>query len=676
MSRLLPALALLLTASLLLPGRAIAKTIPSEYVRSAAVYLWGGAALDSNLTRLAKFDLLVLGSETQVYNRSFFADIRRINPDIIILAYVPTVSWNDAYWTDPLHQAMYPNIRPDWWLRDARGNQKSVWPNTRALNLNTGWVDYLASHVQNDLLPTGYWDGIFYDEVQDSISWTGDTDVNRDGVADTPLEADTLWAQHYKRLFETTRRLIGPDVIMITNGSSNPTFAPYVNGRMFETFPSSHNTLKEWQNMARQYLALEKTVGQDPGIFFINANTDNTDGKGTQDDYRSVRFGLTTTLLGNGYFGYDAGSSNHAVVWEYDEYDAYLGAPKSGPVSTHNPQPAVLEPGVWQRDFTNGKVIVNATESAQTVSLGGDFEKLHGLQDPDINDGSIISRATVGPKDGLLLLRPLEQINDTTFLNGAFARVFSPEGTQKRTGFFAYESAHRGGTQVVRFDTDGDGQRETVVANERHVFIYETDGSLHATFAPYGEHYDKGINIAVGDIENDGSVEIVTGTENGGGPHVRVFNKDGVLINPGFFAYAKNFRGGVNVAIGDLNGDHIKEIIAGAGFGGGPHVRVFKKDGTLINPGFFAYDKGFRGGVNVAVADVDDDGIDDIVTGPGFGGAPLARVYDRDGKRKSEFYVFDKSQRRGLQVVASDVDGDGVAEVLGLTTDVFTLSAL
>jgi hypothetical protein len=101
---------------------------------------------------------------------------------------------------------------------------------------------------------------------------------------------------------------------------------------------------------------------------------------------------------------------------------------------------------------------------------------------------------------------------------------------------------------------------------------------------------------------------------------------------------------------------------------------VYNKDGKLINPGFFAYDPSFRGGVNVSVADTNGDNIDEIITGPGFGGEPLARIYDKDGKLKNEFYVFDKKERNGLEVVANDVDGDGRAEVLGLTTNVFTLS--
>ncbi|MFA6495484.1 MAG: hypothetical protein WCV50_00005, partial [Patescibacteria group bacterium] len=64
-------------------------------------------------------------------------------------------------------------------------------------------------------------------------------------------------------------------------------------------------------------------------------------------------------------------------------------------------------------------------------------------------------------------------------------------------------------------------------------------------------------------------------------------------------AYAESFRGGVNVAAGDVNGDGTDEIIAGAGYTGGPHVRIFGESGNLLSQ-FFAYAESFRGGVNVA----------------------------------------------------------------------------
>ena len=675
MPRVLPHLVLLLALVLSsVPLGVRAHTDEHEYVRTASIYLEGGPVLDAHTQELSKFDLVVVPIEVQVWNKSFFKTIRALNPDIIILPYIATVSWNDAYWVDELHEAMYEDIKSSWWLKDEDGDQVSVWPNTRALNLNTPWVPYLASHVKNVVLASGYWDGVYYDEVQDSISWVGSVDVDRNGRADTASQADALWAENYEELFRTTRELIGNDYIVMTNGSSNPDFFPYVNGRMFETFPSSHNTLAEWKNMVGEYQEVENGVDYAP-VNMINVNTDNTGGVGSQDDYRAVRFGLATTLLGDGYFSYDEGTNNHATLWSYDEFDAYLGAPKSNLQNVYNPQQASIDQGVWLREFEEGQVIVNATTSTQTIRLDGEFEKLHGTQDPGVNNGRIVSEVTIAPQDGLILLRPVEEIINAAYVNGAFARVYDQSGLTKRTGFFAYDSSVRGGLQVVRFDTDDDGALETVAADDTFVTIYDDDGSLHAQFAPYTVSYNRGINISVGDIENDGSVEIVTGTENGGGPHVRVFNQDGVLINPGFFAYADSFRGGVNVAIGDLNGDNIKEIITGAGYNGGPHVRVFKKDGTLINPGFFAYDEAFRGGVHVAVGDVDGDRIDDIVTGPGLGGSPLARVYDRDGNLKSEFYVFDSTDRDGLEVVAADIDGDGLAEIIGLTADVFTLSA-
>src|SRR5262245_3542465 len=57
---------------------------------------------------------------------------------------------------------------------------------------------------------------------------------------------------------------------------------------------------------------------------------------------------------------------------------------------------------------------------------------------------------------------------------------------------------------------------------------------------------------------------VVTGAGAGGGPHVRKF--DGPSGTPGlsFYAFAPAFTGGVRVAVGDVNGDGIPDIIASA----------------------------------------------------------------------------------------------------------------
>ncbi len=65
-----------------------------------------------------------------------------------------------------------------------------------------------------------------------------------------------------------------------------------------------------------------------------------------------------------------------------------------------------------------------------------------------------------------------------------------------------------------------------------------------------------------------------------------------------FFAYSPNFRGGVNVAAGDIDGDGKDEIITGPGVTGGPHIRIFSPTG-LLQTAFYAFAPNFAGGVNV-----------------------------------------------------------------------------
>lgn len=642
---------------------------PDKFVRTANYFLLSGTALQDPTTKatLAKFDLLILPVEAQAYNAEFFAYARQVNPDIIILAYVVSTSWNDMYWNDPLHAQMKSGIQNDWWLTNGSGSRTSNWPGLTLLNINSGWNDYLANFVSTTVIGSGLWDGVMFDDVGEGISYIGAVDVNRDGQVDSPASADALWRQGYVNLVSKTRRMVGNKPILITNGSSRDELKASVNGRMFEAFPTPWEG--NWTTVTKRYLNDEDTVKYD-SVQIINGGTDNT---GDKANYKKMRFGLTTTLLGGGYFGFDFGTARHQDLWYYDEYDAALGRPISTPRDRLSPENTTIKPSVWQRDFSGGAVIVNSTNEAKRISLSGEYEQLHGTQDPLVNAGRIVSSVNVPAQDGVILLKRTEQLLDASFINGSFVRIFDDKGITKRNGFFSFDPIAQGGENVIVYDLDGDGEREWVIAGASRVDLYESNGRLTKSFYPYTEAYRLGVNIAVGDLENDGSVEIVTGTENGGGPQLRIFNWQGNLIHPGFFAYDTAFRGGVNVAIGDLNGDHVNEIIAGAGVGGGPHVRVFNKDGRVINPGFFAYDPAFRGGVNVAVGDVDGDGIGDIITGPGRGMAPIMRIFDRDGHQKASWTAFDASDRKGVEVLATDFDNDDIAEPMGMSLQPFGL---
>ncbi len=173
--------------------------------------------------------------------------------------------------------------------------------------------------------------------------------------------------------------------------------------------------------------------------------------------------------------------------------------------------------------------------------------------------------------------------------------------------------------------------------------------------------------VAAGDVNADGFADIVTGPGAGGGPHVRVFSGQNGGVLRDFFAYPASFTGGVHVAAGDVNADGRWDVITGAGFGGGPHVVVFDlATGTRVLHSFMAFDPNFRGGVNVAAGDLNGDGRADIVTGAGAGGGPHVLV--RSGTNLAvlqNFYAYATSFTGGVRVgVVRDVIGDGLADLI------------
>ncbi len=180
----------------------------------------------------------------------------------------------------------------------------------------------------------------------------------------------------------------------------------------------------------------------------------------------------------------------------------------------------------------------------------------------------------------------------------------------------------------------------------------------------YDPNFTGGVRVATGDVTGDGVPDLIVAAGIGGGPHIQVF--DGITFQPvsSFFAYESTFTGGTFVAVGDLNGDGVGDVVVGSGNGGGPVVKVFDGAGRALTA-FFAYDKGFRGGVRVAAGDVNGDGKDDIVTGAGPGGGPHVRVFNASDLRiLTQYMAFDPSYTGGVYVTAGDVNGDGTADVV------------
>src|SRR5439155_11747220 len=135
-----------------------------------------------------------------------------------------------------------------------------------------------------------------------------------------------------------------------------------------------------------------------------------------------------------------------------------------------------------------------------------------------------------------------------------------------------------------------------------------------------------------------------------------------------FFAYDRNFTGGVRVAGADVNGDGFSDLICGAGPGGGPNVTVFSgKDlGQTRFFSFFAYNPLFNSGLYVAGGDVNGDGHADIMVGAGAGGGPNVTVFNGlNAANISSFFAYDPTFLGGVRIGAA-VQANAIANLVAV----------
>jgi len=660
-----------------LPAHAL--PIPPSFVRTANYFLRTVPDINSKTyDTLSQYDLLILPMEAQVYNREFFSYARKKNPHIIILAYVPSRSVNILDLDDgaQIRKKLKDGIHDDWYLRDSYGNIVQAWPGTIPINVTTEWNVYLPQYINGTIFSTGLWDGIFYDEVQDSMTYLnkGDIDINQDTKPDIKDDADLWWQDGMRILFKHTRDIIGKDYIIITNGSSLPEYEKYVNGRMFENFPSpkGHGT---WLESMKSYLHLDKSDAFPP-INIINTTTLNT---GAKDDFRAMRFGLASALLANGYFAFDYGDKDHGQLWYYDEYGVKLGKPTTSPRNALTFLSTNIQESVWRRDFLHGTIFVNATPKEQTLELDEEFEKIHGTQDSQYNNGSVTSEIDIPAYDGIVLLRPLNTILEKPFLNGSFARILSADGSVKRNGFFAYDQSVRGSASVVISDILFENKRIIASADRGTITVRFAGENPLYTIQPFGKDWKFPLYIALG--KSDGVTFLATAPartdakKQKQGSSVKAYALSSGKEFSSFQPFGKTFKGSISIATGDIDHDGVDDIVVGVGSNGGPQVRAFHKDGTPLKTNFFAYDKKFKGGISVAVGDVLGIGNNQIITAPGTGKESRMRIFSATGKQyEKSFSLSGKRSSQGTRITAADMDNDGVDEIITFTANVFTIA--
>jgi FG-GAP repeat len=191
---------------------------------------------------------------------------------------------------------------------------------------------------------------------------------------------------------------------------------------------------------------------------------------------------------------------------------------------------------------------------------------------------------------------------------------------------------------------------------------------------PSVSEFISGDEIAAGDLDGDGIAEIVRGASSPSGVGAGQFfivDQQGLLRDPADFGFTGinalnqfSYAFGDKVAVGDVNGDGIGDIIIGVQTGTTPTGELFAltKAGSPSIDSNVLSNLGFTPGGGLIVCDVDHDGFDDVIVAPGF------RKYSgRTGQITN--YPLDSTGHipqffSGDKLACGDLNNDGFADVI------------
>jgi hypothetical protein len=276
----------------------------------------------------------------------------------------------------------------------------------------------------------------------------------------------------------------------------------------------------------------------------------------------------------------------------------------------------------------------------------------------NLNQAVEMAKAKLYSRLGRLIIAPVtgNQNIKLTAANGDLIKNFS--WSEKLTA----------DVSLATGDINNDNSDEIIVGaapgSEPYVMIFNTNGKLIKKFLGFDKNFRGGLNVAVANMDTSDGAEIIIAPASRGAGQVRIFNNQGKLLKQ-FLATNREFNGGLNIAAGDLEGHGDNKIVVAYGSGQEPQVKIFSKEGKIIGA-WLAYEKKFRGGVELAVANVDgrkNHNKAEIIVAPGKGREAQIKIFDNYSRLQKQFLAYNKNWQGGVNLALGDLNNDGISEI-------------
>ena len=283
----------------------------------------------------------------------------------------------------------------------------------------------------------------------------------------------------------------------------------------------------------------------------------------------------------------------------------------------------------------------------------------------DIGDAGDIQSIVVGD---------LDNDGDMDIISGDFDNnvyVWENDGTPWGT-WTGTDIGNAGGKimDIEIGDLDDDGDLDIITGDKgKNVYVWENDGTPWGiwTGTDIGDAGSEVYCISVGDLDNDGKMDIISGdVSGGGGKKIYVWKNDG---SPFDGTWNKNNVGNAGdyvicVEVGDLDDDGDLDIVAGDH--DGHNIYVYQNDGSPFDGTWSNNYVGDASGEvrEIAIGDLDNNGNLDIVSGDNGNDV---YVWENDGTPFSGTWTgtdIGKAGGDANAIVIVDLDNNGWLDII------------